>query len=320
MIRTSALVTLVLALAAGIAGAQGYPSRPVRLVVPYPPGGTTDILARLLAERVGPSLGQQMIVENRAGATGMIGAESVARSAPDGHTLLMGVNGPLSIMPAIREQMPYDSLKDFAPVILAARAPKLFVVHPSIPAATPRDLAQHLKAAPARVSFASAGFGSTGHLVLEQFKVQAGVEMTHVPYKGGGPAIADLVAGHVQVAAEVMPQLLPLVTAGKIRAIAITSSARSSVLPALPTVAESGFPGFESYTWFGIVTPSGTPTAAIERLHAEFEKVLLTTDLQKRLQELGAEYAKNTSAEFGQFMRSEFEKWRRVVKAAGVKE
>lgn len=309
-----------LALAATLVLAQAYPARPIKLVIPYPPGGTTDILGRLLAERLSPSLGQQMVVENRSGATGMIGAEAVARSAPDGHTLMMGVNGPLSIMPAIREQMPYDSMKDFAPVILAARAPKLMVVHPSIPAATPQELVAFLKTKATKVSYASSGFGTTGHLANELFKLQGGVDMTHVPYKGAGPAMADLVAGHVQVAVEVMPQLLPMVSSGKIRAIAITSTTRSPVLPNLPTVAESGFPGFESYTWFGVVAPSGTPPAIVDRLNGEFEKVLLTQEIQKRLQELGAEYAKNTPAEFGQFMRAELEKWRKLVKAAGIKE
>jgi tripartite-type tricarboxylate transporter receptor subunit TctC len=318
-LAASGVILLVTGMA-GIAQAQTYPSRPIRMVVPYPPGGSTDILARLLAERVTPAIGQTMVVENRSGATGLIGAEAVARSPADGYTLLMGVNGPLSIMPAMRASMPYDSLKDFAPVILAAKAPKLFVVHPSIPATTPQELVAFLKSKQRQVSYGSAGIGTTSHLANELFKLNAGVDMTHVPYKGAGPAVADLIAGHVLVAIEVMPQLLPLVQTGKIRAIAITSTTRSPLLPNLPTLAESGFPGFESYTWFGIVVPTGTPPAVVNRLNAELGKVLQTDELKKRLDELGAEYAPNTPAEFGQFLRADVEKWRRVVQAAGVKE
>lgn len=318
-------VALVLVCAAAMlqsapAAAQAFPAKPIRLVVPYPPGGSTDILARLLAERVSGPLGQTMVVENRSGATGLIGAEMVARSAPDGHTLLMGVNGPLSIMPGLRPNMPYDSLKDFAPVILTAKAPKLLVVHPSIPANTPQELVTYLKSGQRNVSYASSGVGTTGHLANEMMKQIAGVKMEHVPYKGAGPAMADLIAGHVQVAIEVMPQLLPLVQSGKIRALAITSTQRSPVLPNLPTLAESGFPGFESYTWFGIVAPAGTPAAAVNRLNAEFAKVLQTPELAKRLDELGAEYSPNTPEQFGQFLRADLEKWRRVIREGGIKE
>ncbi|MFM9888831.1 MAG: Bug family tripartite tricarboxylate transporter substrate binding protein [Burkholderiales bacterium] len=322
-----ALVLLALgvaAIAVGLpfteAAAQSFPTRPIRLIVPYPPGGSTDILARLLAERVSGPLGQPMVVENRSGATGVIGAEAVARSPADGYTVLMGVNGPLSIMPAMRATMPYDSLKDFTPVILTAKAPKLLVVHPSIPANTLQELIAVLRAGPKPLSFASAGVGSTGHLASEMLKQGAKVAMTHVPYKGASPAIADLIAGHVQVVFEVMPQLLPLVQSGKIRALAITSTQRSPVLPNLPTLAESGFPGFESYTWFGIVAPTGTPVAAVNRLNAEFAAVLQTTDMKKRLDELGAEYAPNTPEEFGSFLRADFQKWGRVVREGNIKE
>ena len=317
MKRLLTLAALGFALAAP---AHAWPDKTITLVVPFPPGGSTDILARLLAERVSGPLGQTMVVENRSGATGLIGAEMVARSAPDGHTLLMGVNGPLSIMPGLRPNMPYDSLKDFAPVILTAKAPKLLVVHPSIPANTPQELVTYLKSGQRNVSYASSGVGTTGHLANEMMKQIAGVKMEHVPYKGAGPAMADLIAGHVQVAIEVMPQLLPLVQSGKIRALAITSTQRSPVLPNLPTLAESGFPGFESYTWFGIVAPAGTPAAAVNRLNAEFAKVLQTPELAKRLDELGAEYSPNTPEQFGQFLRADLEKWRRVIREGGIKE
>ena len=303
----------------GTAFAQPYPSKPIKLVVSYPPGGSTDILARLLAERMSANLGQNILVENRVGATGVIGAEAVARSLADGYTILMGAGGPITQVAAIRRTMPYDSLKDFAPVILTARAPKLLVVNPSVPAETPQALVAFLKSKQREVRYGSAGIGGSGHLANELLKLSAGVDMTHVPYKGGAQAITDLIAGHIDVVMEVIPQLLPLVRGGKIRALAISSATRTPLLPGTPTLAESGFPGYESYTWFGILAPAGTPSAIVEQLNGEFAKVLTTPELKKRLEDLGAEFVPNTPVEYAKFLREDLEKWRRVVKAAGLK-
>jgi len=300
--------------------AQPFPSRPIKLVVPYPPGGSTDILARLLAERLTIALGQPMVVENRVGATGVVGAEAVARSRTDGYTMLMGAGGPLTQVPALRKNMPYDTLKDFAPIILAAKSPKLVVVTNAFPADSPQALVRFLKSKSREVRYGSAGVGSSGHFANELFKLSAGVDMTHVPYKGGAQAITDMMAGHVEVVMEVMPQLLPLVRSGKIRAIGLTQLTRSPLLPEVPTLAESGFPGFEAYVWFGIVAPTGTPTPIISRLNADFAKVLGTPEFKKRLEDLGADHEPNTPEDFGRFIRAEWDKWQRVVQSAGIKD
>jgi tripartite-type tricarboxylate transporter receptor subunit TctC len=303
----------------GAAHAQSWPSRPVRLIIPYPAGGSTDILGRILAERITTSIGQQMVVENRAGATGVIGAEMVAKSPADGYTLVMGVNGPITIAPAIRASMPYDTVKDFAPVILVAEAPKLLVISPSIPARTLPEFIAYAKARPNQLSFASAGIGTTGHLASEMLKQMAGIELNHVPYKGGAPAVQDILGGHVQMMFEVMPQLLPHVESGRLRALAITSPKRSSALPNLPTVAEQGLAGFQSSTWFGILAPAATPAPVVDRLNAEFAKALALPDIAKKIVELGAAFVPNTPAEFGAFLRADLEKWRRVVRDSGAK-
>jgi tripartite-type tricarboxylate transporter receptor subunit TctC len=306
-------------LVAAPAWAQTYPSKPVRVIVPYPPGGSTDILARVLAEKITPALGQQMVVENRAGATGVIGAEAVAKSAADGHTLLMGVNGPITIAPAIRSNLPYDTLKDFAPVILVADAPKLLVINPAIPAKTVQEFIAWAKAQPKPVNFASAGIGATGHLASEMLKQRGGFEANHVPYKGGGPAITDVIAGPVQYMFEVMPQLLPHVQSGRLRALGISSAERSKALPSLPTIAEQGLPGFQSSTWFGILAPAGTPEAVVNRLNAEFSKALAEPDMAKRIADLGAAWSPNSPADYAKFLRADLEKWRVVVSKSGAK-
>ena len=302
------------------AQAQPFPSRAIKLVVPYPPGGSTDIVARLLAERLTISLGQPMLVENRTGATGVVGAEAVARSATDGYTILMGAGGPLTQVPALRKNMPYDTLKDFAPIILVAKTPKLVVVNNAVPADSPQALAKFLKSNSREVRYGSAGVGSSGHFANELFKLSAGAEMTHVAYKGGAQVITDLMAGHIDVVMEVVAQLLPLVRSGKIRAIGLTQLTRSPLLPEVPTLAESGFPGFETYVWFGMMAPTGTPTPIIARLNAEFSKVLGTPDLKKRLDDLGLDYEPNTPEDFARFVRAEWDKWRRVVQSAGIKD
>ena len=313
-------VFLLAALAAPLfAMAQAWPTKPVRIIVPYPPGGSTDILARVLAEKIATPLGQQVLVENRAGATGVIGAEAVAKSPADGYTLLMGVNGPITIAPAIRSNLPYDTLKDFAPVILVADAPKLLVINPSIPANTLQEFIAWAKAQPKPVNFASAGIGATGHLASEMLKQRGGFPANHVPYKGGGPAITDVIGGHVHYMFEVMPQLLPHVQAGRLKALGISSAERSKALPSLPTIAELGMPGFQSSTWFGILAPAGTPVAIVNRLNAEFSKALSEPDMVKRLTDLGAAWTQNSPADYAKFLRADLDKWREVVTKSGAK-
>ena len=314
------VVCLLAALAAPLfAMAQAWPTKPIKIIVPYPPGGSTDILARVLAEKIGPPLGQQVVVENRAGATGVIGAEAVAKSPADGYTLLMGVNGPITIAPAIRSNLPYDTLRDFAPVILVADAPKLLVINPSIPANNLQEFLAWAKAQPKPVNFASAGIGATGHLASEMLKQRGGFPANHVPYKGGGPAITDVIGGHVQYMFEVMPQLLPHVQAGRLKALGISSAERSKALPSLPTIAEQGMPGFQSSTWFGILAPAGTPAAVVSRLNAEFSKALSEPDMVKRLTDLGAAWTQNSPADYAKFLRADLDKWREVVTKSGAK-
>jgi tripartite-type tricarboxylate transporter receptor subunit TctC len=315
----SSIMLCLVVVIPGVSFAQAYPTKPVKIIVPYPPGGSTDILARVLGEKLTPALGQQVVVENRAGATGVIGAEAVAKSPADGHTLLMGVNGPITIAPAIRNNLPYETLRDFAPVILVADAPKLLVIHPSIPASTVQEFIAWAKAQPKPITFASAGIGSTGHLASEMLKQRGGFEAVHVPYKGGGPAIADIIGGHVQYMFEVMPQLLPHVQAGRLKALGISSADRSKALPSLPSVAEQGLPGFQSSTWFGILAPAGTPEPVVDRLNAEFTKALREPDMTKRLADLGAAWRPNSPADYRNFLRADLEKWRQVVSKSGAK-
>lgn len=298
---------------------QGFPARTIRMIVPYPPGGSTDILARLLAERVSSVLGQQTIVENRAGATGAIGAEAVAKAAPDGYTILMGVNGPITIAPAVRSNLPYDTLRDFAPILLVADAPKLLVVHPAIPADNLQAFVAWARARATPPNFASAGVGTTGHLASEMLAQMGGFKATHVPFKGGAPAITDVIGGHVQFMFEVMPQLLPHVQAGRLKALGISSAERSSAVPNLPTIAEQGMPGFQSSTWFGLLAPAGTPAAVVQRLNDAFSAVLKQPDVSVRLTELGAAFQPNTPEQYGAFLKADLEKWARVIRASGAK-
>jgi tripartite-type tricarboxylate transporter receptor subunit TctC len=314
------LTLLSIVLAAPLCAlAQAWPTKPVKIIVPYPPGGSTDILARVLAEKITPSIGQQMVVENRAGATGVIGAEAVAKSPADGYTVLMGVNGPITIAPAIRSNLPYDPLKDFAPVILVADAPKLLVINPSIPANNLQEFLAWAKAQPKPINFASAGIGATGHLASEMLRQRGGFQGNHIPYKGGGPAITDVIAGHVQYMFEVMPQLLPHVQAGRLKALGISSAERSKALPSLPTIAEQGLPGFQSSTWFGILAPAGTPATVVSRLNAEFTKALQDPDMSKRVADLGATWSPNSPADYARFLRADLDKWREVIAKSGAK-
>jgi tripartite-type tricarboxylate transporter receptor subunit TctC len=317
---------IVAALAAGMAlcaltaSAQApYPNRPVRIVVPFAAGGTTDILARALAQKLTEALGQSFIVDNRPGAGGNIGAELVAKSAPDGYTLLMGTVGTHAINPSLYKVMPYDHVKDFAPVVLVAGVPNVLEVNPSVPVQTVAELIAYAKANPNKLNFASSGSGTSIHLSAELFKSMTGVQMQHVPYKGSAPALQDLVGGQVQLMFDNLPSSLALIKAGKLRPLAVTSTTRAAVLPDVPTVAEAGVPGFEASSWFGLLAPAGTPPAIIAKLNAEANRWLSSPDAKEKLLAQGANAAGGSPEDFARHIAAETIKWAKVVKDSGAK-
>jgi tripartite-type tricarboxylate transporter receptor subunit TctC len=298
---------------------QQYPARPIRMIVGFPPGGGTDIIGRIVAQKLSESLGQQIIVENRGGATGMLGAELAAKAAPDGYTIMMAHIAAISILPSLYARMSYDSAKDFAPITLAAIGPNLLVVHPSVPAKNVRELIALAKARPGQLQYASPGSGSVQHLSGELFKLQAKVDMLHVPYKGSGQSIVDLIAGHVHLDFDSVPPVLPHVRSGRLRALAVTSEKRFSILPDIPTVTEGGVPGFDMSTWWGLVAPAAVSKDIIARLQGETVKLLRQNDVKEKIAFAGADTVGNTPDQFGAFIRSETDKYARIVKAANIK-
>ena len=318
---TAAFVTACAAtlVAATPAFAQAdYPSKPIRLVVPFPPGGTTDILARAVAQKLTEDWHQQVIVDNRPGAGGNIGADLVAKSAPDGYTLLMGTIGTQAINPSLYARMPYDAQKDFAPVILVAGVPNVLEVNPALPVHTVQELIAYAKANPGKLNFASSGNGTSIHLSGELFKSMTGVQMTHVPYKGSAPALADLAGGQVQLMFDNLPSSLGLIKGGKLRAIAVTSAQRSPALPDIPTIAESGLPAYEATAWFGVLAPAKTPPAIVDKLNAAIGAWLSSPEGKDKLASQGAAAAGGSAADFTRFIASETTKWAKVVKASGA--
>jgi len=313
-------VVLLIAALAGAAGAaaQNYPARPVRLIVPSSPGGGTDISARIIAPRLSEYLGQQVVVENRPGAGTMIGGEVVARSAPDGYTLLMGIS-TLAINPAIYRKVPYDALRDFAPVSQAVALPNVLVAHPSLPVKTVKELVAFARARPGQINFASAGLGTSPHLSMELFLSMTGLKMVHVPYKGSGPGVTDLVAGHVPLMMPNMLSALPHIKSGRLRALGVTSAKRASRASDIPTIAEAGVPGYEAVQWYGVLAPAGTPRPIITRLHAEAVRVLQQPDIRERFLSDGAEAVGSSPEEFAAFIRAETAKWAKVIKDAGLR-
>jgi tripartite-type tricarboxylate transporter receptor subunit TctC len=299
--------------------AQSYPSKPIRLISPYPPGGANDILARIIAPKLGENLRQQIVVENRAGATGNIGAELVAKAPPDGYTLLMGQASNLTINVSLMDKMPFDPIKDFAPITLVATTPNLLVVHPSLRVRTVKDLVALAKAKPGALNYASSGSGSAGHLAAELFKKVAGVSMVHIPYKGAAPALTDVVAGQAQLYFTSPISATPYVRSGRLRMVAVTSSRRSPSLPDVPTVAESGYPDFDVLSWWGIVAPAAVPRDIIARLHAEIVKAVNLPDTQAHFADQGADAATNTPDQFAAYIKSEIVKWAKLIKETGVK-
>ncbi len=314
-----ALAALMLTLPA-LAGAQNptYPSRPVKIIVPFPPGGAIDALGRLLSQKMSESWGQSVVVENRAGAGGMIGTEAGARAAPDGYTLTMGAVSTHAINASIYKKVPYDGQKDFAPVAPVAIVPNLLVVNPSLGVNTVAELVAMAQAKPGQLSYASAGAGTTLHISCELFKSLTRTEMVHVPYKGSGPAIADVIAGRVPVMCDSVTSAQPHVKAGKLRALGITSTARSSAMPQVPTLAEAGVAGYEMNPWFGLFAPAGTPAAIVGRLNAEVNRILALPDVKERLAAIGADPMQATPEQFAALLRADAEKWAKVVRAAGI--
>ena len=314
------LLALLLAWAVPInACAEAYPTKPIRFVVPYPAGGPLDTVARLLAQKVSESVKQPVIVDNKPGAGGNIGADAVAKSAPDGYTILMGAVATHAINPSLYASIPYDPVRDFAPITQIASTPNVLVVNPSIPAGNVREFIAYAKANPGKLNFGSGSSGSAGHLAGELFKSLAGIDMTHVPYKGAAPAMQDLVGGQIQLMFDNLASALGQVRAGKVKALAVTTAQRSSLAPELPTIAESGLPGFDISTWFGLFAPAATPRDVLERLHAEFTRALASPDVRERMLNLGAEPVGSTPAEFAAYIGSEARKYARLVKASGAK-
>ncbi|MBV8167023.1 MAG: tripartite tricarboxylate transporter substrate binding protein [Alphaproteobacteria bacterium] len=319
MTTTWRAVLMGMLLWAGAAtAAEPFPTKPLRLVVPFAAGGTVDVLGRIVGQKMSEGLGQPVVVENRTGAGGNIGGDAVAKAAPDGTTMLLAPTGLMTINPTIYKAMPFDPAKDLAPVSLLAIVPNLMVVPPSLPAHSVKEFIAYAKERPGKVFFASPGNGTGIHLSGELFKVMAGVEMVHTPYRGSAPALNDLMAGQVQVMFDNMPSALPLAQSGKLRALAVTTGKRATALPDVPTLAEAGLPGYETSAWFGILVPAHTPADAIEILNREIVRSLGSPDVQQRLAELGAEAAPMTPAQFGGFIASETTKWSKLARDANV--
>lgn len=297
--------------------AQSYPTRAVRLIVPSSPGGGTDITARIIAPDLSRLLGQQVVVENRPGAGTMIGGEAVAKAAPDGYTLLMGIS-TLAINPAIYRKVPYEVLRDFAPITQAVSLPNVIVGHPSLPAKNVKELVALAKARPGQLNFSSAGLGTSPHLSMELFLSMTKTKMVHVPYKGSGPAAIDLIAGQVQLMAPNMLTAYPHIKSGRMRAYGVTSPKRSAGAPEIPTIAESGLPGYEAVQWYGVLAPAATPRPIITRLHGEVVKVLQQPNVKELLSKDGAEPVGSTPEQFAAFIKDETTKWAKVVKDAGI--
>lgn len=318
--KIQALAGLMCALlghaAAGMA--QTYPSKVIRIIVPFAAGGPTDLHSRWAGQQITAALGQQVIVDNRGGAGGVIGTEAVAKSAPDGYTLLGGNPGPLTIAPSVRQQMSYDSVRDFAPITLIARSPSCMCVHPSVPARGLKEFIALAKAQPGKINYATPGLGTVGHLGTEFFSTLAGIKMTMVPYKGAALYVVDMMAGNIDFAYVQIAQSAPLVSAGKLRALGVTATARSPLLPDVPTAEEQGLKGFSSYNWNGILAPAGTPRAVIDRIHAVLGKPLNDPETRKQLEKQGFEVAGEGPAEFAAFIKTETERWAKVAKTAGI--
>lgn len=311
-------LALLALLACSLAWAEDYPSKPIRFIVPYPPGGSADILARTVGDKLTRALGQPILIENKPGAGGIVGAQEVARAPADGHTLLFA-NTSIAINPSLYKSLPYDTAKTFAPVILMVSVPNLILVAEDVPASSIADLIRLAKASPGKLNYASAGNGTFPHLAVELFKLQAGINLTHIPYKGAAPAMNALLAKEVQVLSNDLLNAIPQVKAGKVKALAITGRTRSKALPDVPTMAEAGLKNYEAVGWQGVMVRAGTPEAIITRLNAEINKALGDAELRERLTAQGLDVVGGSVQQFADFVRRDTERWREAVTASGAR-
>jgi tripartite-type tricarboxylate transporter receptor subunit TctC len=319
-VRSLAMILgAALAMTSAGAYAQTYPAKPVKVMVGFPPGQATDIIARTIAEELSKALGQQFYVDNRPGAAGIIATEAVAKAPGDGYTLLMSSSGPLAVNPGLYPKLPYDPIKDLAPIMLVARVPEYLVANPAFPPNNVKELIQYAKANPGKVNYASAGSGVTNHLIMEAFRSTVGIQLTHIPYKGSPPAIADLIGGQVQLMFDTGPATLTHVRNGKLKILGVGTLERAQATPEVLTIAEQGYPGFEGIAWVGLVAPRETPQPIVAKLNAEVTKVLALPPVRERLVALGSEPVAGTPAEFGAYIRSEIDKWAKVIKESGAK-
>ena len=314
-----ALLALLAVFAMEAASAQAYPSRPIRLVVPFAPGGSADFVGRLIAQHMSDAWGQSVVVENKPGASAMIGNEFVAKAPPDGYTLTVGTLGPFAVNQTLFDHVPYDNIRDFAPVTLTGISSHILVAHPSVPVQNASELLALAKAKPGQLTFASSGTGNATHLTFELFKARAGIDIVHVPYKGGGPAMADLVGGQVLFSFASMASAVPFVRSGRLRAIAVSGGERSALFPDVPTVAESGLPGFASEDWQGILAPAKTPQDTIMKLNAEIARILAVPEVKAKLAAAGFDAKSSTPEWFGQFIQAETLKWAKLLTGIGIK-
>jgi tripartite-type tricarboxylate transporter receptor subunit TctC len=309
----------ILAAACLPASAQPFPAKPIRMIIGFPPGGGTDIIGRIVAQRMADGLKQQILPDNRGGASGQIAAELAAKAPPDGYTVMMAHISAMSILPSLYPKLPYDPVRDFAPISLVATSPNVVIVHPSLPVKNIKELVTLAKARPGQIHYESPGIGTVQHLAGELFKLQAKVNLVHVPYKGAGPAIIDMVAGHVQLGFDVVPVAGPQIKAGKLRALGVTSAKRSALFPELPTVTESGVAGFDMSTWWGLVAPAAVSKDIVARLHGETVSALRQSDIKERIAAAGADTVGNSPEAFSAFIRNERGKYARIVKEANIK-
>jgi len=309
----------VLALFCAAAPAQDYPAKTIRFIAPNLPGGPTDILARLIGQKLAESMGQPVVIENRAGAGGNIGTEVAAKAPPDGYTLVTGNNATFGANVSLYKQLGFDPLRDFAPIVLVATQPNILVVHPTLPVTSVKQLIALAKSRPGELNYAGSGMGAAAHLAAELFKSMAGVNIVHIPYKSAGPALVDLIAGQCQLMFATSLSVLPHIKTEKLRALAVTTSKRSRLMPELPTISEAGLPGFEAMTWHGVLTTGGTPPAIVSKLNTEINRALQQPDVRERLGALGAEIIGGTPKEFADHIQREIPKWAKVIKDAGVR-
>jgi tripartite-type tricarboxylate transporter receptor subunit TctC len=309
----------LLCIASTAALAQGYPTKPVRMIVPFPAGGATDIIGRIAAQKLAEAMGQQFVVDNRGGAGGTIGTEIAAKAVPDGYVLITGTSSTHSIAPGLYPKLPYDPVKDFAPISLLCTATILLATHPSVPAKNVRELIALAKARPDQLSFASTGNGGISHLIGEQFKSMTGVQLVHVPYKGDAPALIDLAAGQVSMMFGTAVAFIPYVKSGRLKALAVTNPARSPLMPDVPTVNESGLQGFEAVQWFGLFAPAGTPKEIVTRLHAETVKFLRLPDVREKMAGLGTDVVGSTPEAFAAFQKAEIAQWAKIIRQSGAR-